>query len=389
VAKVYAAFVDAGFVVRQKHSIHDSESIRFVTDVLKAGNWHANLLYEGLHFEWISQPSMKYSERNNKSALDNISKLRETVESWHEAGFIELCDTAPLCVNPMTVAVQYNAVTDTTKYRLCIDLSCHVNNFIGKMPAKLDEFTLAQELISPGDYMVALDLENQFCQVRLHPEMKQYLGLQYRIPTALENFTNSVMPYGCKPAVAVATRLLKPVKAFVHRYDVKFSFYVDGGCISCASKVTCHAQLCFVIHVLHLCGWRIQWKKTIFSPSTSLSHQGFITDSVAMRYFITPDKWQKIHQHITAVHAAALANNSVSVTDVASLLGHITALRRSHGLVTVVMTRSLQHHLGLHTSVRFPHPLRSQHRRTNVHQRQPPRVSRPANSDGDGGGTHL
>jgi hypothetical protein len=103
--------------------------------------------------------------------------------------------------------------------------------------------------------------------------------------------------------------------------------------------------------VLHFCGWCIQWKKTICSPSTSLLHQGFITDSMAKRYFITSDKWQKIHQHITTVHAAAIANNPVSITDVASLLGCITALCRSHGLVTAVMSRSLQHQLGLHTFI--------------------------------------
>jgi hypothetical protein len=70
------------------------------------------------------------------------------------------------------VAVQYNAVTDSIKYRPCIDLSRHVNKFIADMTIKLDNLTVSQELIHPGDYMVARDLENQFFQVKLHPDIR-------------------------------------------------------------------------------------------------------------------------------------------------------------------------------------------------------------------------
>jgi hypothetical protein len=76
----------------------------------------------------------------------------------------------------MTVAVQYNAVTDSIKYRPCIDLSRFVNAKISKSSIKLDDLSLAQELIQPGDFMTSLDLENQFFQIRLHPDMYQYLG---------------------------------------------------------------------------------------------------------------------------------------------------------------------------------------------------------------------
>ena len=62
----------------------------------------------------------------------------------------------------MTVAVQHNLITNVTKYRPCIDLSRHVNKFIKDFPVKLDDLTVVEELVSPGDFMTALDLENQF-----------------------------------------------------------------------------------------------------------------------------------------------------------------------------------------------------------------------------------
>ena len=76
----------------------------------------------------------------------------------------------------MMFAVQYNATTDSTKYRPCIDLSRHIKLATAKSTVKLDDLSLVQELIEPEDYMPSLDLENQYFQVQLRPDMYQYMG---------------------------------------------------------------------------------------------------------------------------------------------------------------------------------------------------------------------
>ena len=40
----------------------------------------------------------------------------------------------------------------------------------------MDDLTVVEELVVPNDFMVALDLENQFFQIRLHPSMSKFLG---------------------------------------------------------------------------------------------------------------------------------------------------------------------------------------------------------------------
>jgi hypothetical protein len=84
-----------------------------------------------------------------------MAELRSTVATWEAGGFVQRLSAPPLCVNPMTVAVQYNATTDSTKYRPCIDLSRHVNLAIEKSTVKLDDLSLVQELIEPEDYMTS------------------------------------------------------------------------------------------------------------------------------------------------------------------------------------------------------------------------------------------
>ena len=236
-------------------------------------------------FDWFHSAPFRYCEPNNKSATENLSQLRTTVLEWETGGFIRRVSDQPFCCNPMTVAVQPNLQTGVTKYRPCIDLSRHVNNFISPCPAKLDDLTVVEELVVPNDFMVALDLENQFFQIRLHPSMSKFLGFMVPDLDGTPMFFHFlVMPYGCKPAVAVVTHMLKPLKSYFHKLGICFSVYVDDGRICAATADSCERQLHFVLDVLQRVGWCIQWKKTILVPTQQLLHLGFLIDSVSMRY---------------------------------------------------------------------------------------------------------
>jgi hypothetical protein len=301
-ADITASFAAAGFEIRDNRSIHDPQSIAFLRDIVGAGDWVINLLSHGLAFDWATGPPTAYVEPNNKSATTNMAELRSTVAAWEAGGFVQRLSAPPLCVNPMTVAVQCNATTDSTKYRPCIDLSRHVNLAIEKTTVKLDDLSLVQELIEPEDYMTSLDLENQYFQVRLRPDMYQYMGFMVPAEDGTPQFFQfTVMAYGCKPAVTVVTRLLRPIKAFLHRHGVKFSIYIDDGRISAATPQLCSEQMQFTLLVLQLAGWRVQWKKTTLIPTNRLLHLGFITDSVQMTYSITPEKWETVRLSLTGL----------------------------------------------------------------------------------------
>ena len=304
------------------------------------------LLREGLTFDWKTNPPGLYREKNNKSAMVNLPQLRETVTKWEHEGFIERLDSPPLCCNPMTVAVQYNLASNSVKYRPCIDLSRHVNKHIADMGVKLDDLRVSEALISPNDYMTALDLENMYLNIRLRNDMKKYLGFMVPFPDGDRFFQFCVMPFGIKPAVAIVTRLLKPVKAYFHRLGIKFSIYIDDGRVSAASSELCSRHMVFVLDILQRVGWHIQWKKTVLSPTQSLLYQGFITDSIQMKYILPAEKWEKISESIVKVLAVAAAGETVEARELAGLLGRLIAIRRSHGSIVQVLSRSMQHQLG-------------------------------------------
>ena len=65
--------------------IHSEHSKEFYYKVLKADKWTMDILQRGLviHFHSILP---EYSDKNNKSALDHIDKLKVIISEWEREG---------------------------------------------------------------------------------------------------------------------------------------------------------------------------------------------------------------------------------------------------------------------------------------------------------------
>jgi hypothetical protein len=76
--------------------------------------------------------------------------------------------------------------------------------------------------------------------------MTQYIGFMIPDPGGTPHYyTFQVMAYGCNPAVTIVTRLLRPIKAFLYRFDIKFTIYIDDGRFSVSSPDLCSEYMHF------------------------------------------------------------------------------------------------------------------------------------------------
>jgi hypothetical protein len=109
----------------------------------------------------------------------------------------------------MSVAAKYDPVKDKTKLRSVIDLSRHMNKCTCVSHVKMDNLSVAEELIAKDDYMASFDLAYQFFHVKLHQADKKFFGFALpRKDGGNDYFQFTVMAYGYSPAVEVVTRLL-------------------------------------------------------------------------------------------------------------------------------------------------------------------------------------
>jgi hypothetical protein len=334
---------------KSQFSIHSQEAILFHEKVLNAGSRVLNTLREGLVLDFVSQPG-RYFEDNNNSAKKHMDIVREKVQEWVTDSYVECLDNAEFCCSPLSVVVKYDALTEKTKFRVVLDLSRHVNQHIKNNSVKLDDLSVAEAVLEQGDFLTAYDLKNMFFHVRLHESMKKYFG--FAVPDKqgiVKYYRFNVLVYGCKPAVSIVTELLKPVKTYLHRLGVRTTIYVDDGRVAGETKAEASAKMSLCLTVLQLAGWNIQWEKTELNPEQELYYLGFVTDTVKMCYYTPPKKLELIHAAIAQTLDAAKQNRPISARDLATVVGKIAALRRSHGSIVHVMSRSTQHDLGVHT----------------------------------------
>ena len=328
------------------NSIHKPESVAYYADVVGASGWQLEVVQQGLKLDFEREPGA-YREDNNKSALQHLEVVRSKVAEWEAGGFVERLDSQPWCCNPLSVAVKYDPVADSTKYRPVIDLSRHVNKHIRELNVKLDDLSAAEVLISPGDFLTSFDLENQFFHVKLAPECKKYFGFALPLEGGGEQFFQfNIMAYGFAPAVGVVTKLLQPVKAYLHSKGIKLSIYVDDGRVAAASEQLALEQLAVTLEVLQSCGWNVQWLKTSTTAEQRHLHLGFYTDTVSMRYFFPDQKQQVVLDQLLQCLSGAEMGQPIRAKELAQLLGRLNSMRRSHGDIVGVMSRCCQHQLG-------------------------------------------
>ena len=197
-------------------NIHQAQFFPFWTDVLKCGDWHRNILREGLRLDFINGifPT-DYDEKNNLSARREPAFVHDSLDSMTSSGIINHVLVKPTCVNPLTVASR-DLDSGSRKLRLCWDGSRKINPMLKKMSVKLSHFPKAAEILYEGDYQVSLDLKSFYYHLMIYPPHQRYLGITADLPDGSRRFYQyTVLPFGLAPAAAIMTRLVKPILAYL------------------------------------------------------------------------------------------------------------------------------------------------------------------------------
>jgi hypothetical protein len=95
------------------------------------------------------------------------------------------------CTNPLSVVLKMEAETGKVKKRVVLDTSRHLNNYVVKQTVHLEDLPSTSAMVSKGDYMCAIDLENQFFHIQLAPEVKDYFGLTVQMKKGRRAFSGS------------------------------------------------------------------------------------------------------------------------------------------------------------------------------------------------------
>ena len=236
-----------------------------------------------------------YNESNNKSAIQETPFLQGKIAEWVQAGFVSAMNNKPNFVNPLSVVVRTDYSSGTVKKPPAIDLSRCVKKLIQGHHFTMDTLTNCESFVCNEDFQLVFDLENMYFHFKLHPDHRKYFS--FVLPDdqdQLRYYQFNAMCYGYSLAGYIGTRVIVPIKAFLHRLGRRISFYIDDSRILAQTFAECLYKAKFTLLVFQLCRFNIQWKKTMTEPVQVALYQRFLTDTINMRYLVQPDKFSLI-----------------------------------------------------------------------------------------------
>ena len=95
-----------------------------------------------------------------------MRKFKSVISEWESKDICEKVYFKPKCVNPLTMVVQTNPVTQEIKYRPVIDMSRPVNKYMIVPSCKLQDLNISEPWLEQDMFQTSLDLTSMFHHVK-------------------------------------------------------------------------------------------------------------------------------------------------------------------------------------------------------------------------------
>ncbi len=185
---------------------------------------------------------------------------------------------------------------EPTKPRLCINLM-YLNNWIQDKPFALDTLKDIPRSIVTGAFFTSLDDKSGFDNVKLSPNSYSLVGFQW----GGFYFQFRTLCFGFKLSSYIYHTInLQPTSYIRKQFHIPIFLYIDDRLIEEArvpnlSSGSDRAKVSnyIVCQLLVRLGYCINLDKSVFVPTQTPVHLGFIVDSVNSCFRLTLDKKEK------------------------------------------------------------------------------------------------
>ena len=262
----------------------------------------------GYHLEFETTPHQvnlpkfpKFSERKTAFMESEIRKLI----SKGAVTEVSPCDNEFIS----TVFLVPKKIGD---FRPVINLKL-LNQFVEKIHFKMENIRMALNCISPGEFIVSIDLKDAYFSVPIFQPHRKYL----RFLWSFKRYEFACLPFGYSLAPRVFNKIFKPVIPYFRFLGFSVIIFIDDLILIASSYDECLQQLEVLKQTLCKLGFTVNVEKSQLVPVNEIIYLGFIINSIAMRLRLPAVKLEKI----VSACKALLAKHQPSVTDFAKVTG--------------------------------------------------------------------
>ena len=261
-------------------------------------------------------PLFKKPKKADQVFVSRMSKSRTTkkedIELLLAKGVIIECkNTKDQFISPHFVVQKADGSS-----RFILNLK-KFNKYVSKEHFKMENLKITTKLISPGDFMATIDLQDAYLTIPVHKNSQKYL--RFKFGNKLYQFV--CLPFGLSTSPFAFTKLLKPVMRFLRKRGYISGIYLDDLLCIGNTYEECEKNVKETISLLQKLGFIINYKKSKLIPSTSCTYLGAEINSNECIIKLTKKKRENIIKNLKEL----LEKESWKIVEFAKVIGKLVA----------------------------------------------------------------
>lgn len=275
--------------------------------------------------------------RNNRSARNNITFVREEVKNLLERGVVSQVSEVPKVVNPLTVA--YNK---KGKPRLVLDCR-HINHFLHTFKFKYEDIKLAEVMFENGSFLFTFDLKSAYHSIDINRKHRQLLGFAVQDGGKMKWYVFNSLPFGIASAGHIFTKVLRVVVAFWRAKGHRIIMFLDDGIGGAKNFDLAVRSSNFAKETLMSLGFLLAEEKCQWEPVQQAIWLGHYIDMQEAKLYITEERIRRLEIALESLLCQTERDqySLIHVKVLASVVGQIISLQHVVGKKVRLLTRQM------------------------------------------------
>lgn len=202
-------------------------------------------------------------------------------------------------------------------WRFILNLK-RLNEFIIAPHFKMEDWKTVIHLLSPGDFLASIDLEDVYFFLLIHQEDRKFL--RFRFQGRLFQFR--ALPFGLASEPYIFTKILKPILYSLREKGFLSVAYLDDFLLIGSSYGQCLKNISTTLNLFSSLGFMVNRHKSMLTPARSARYLGFIFDTEDFSMSIPPNKRNKLLQKTLSI----LSKESCKIRCFASFIGSLISV---------------------------------------------------------------
>lgn len=168
----------------------------------------------------------------------------------------------------------FNVAKKDVGARSVINLRPLNSNYVDTVHFKMSCMNTVLQMISKGDFLVSIDLEQCYYHYAVYVPHKKYLVFQW-----LDKFYCCLTtPFGLACMPRICTKTISVLLSALRKQNIQVVAFLDDLALRASSRLACKQSMHLAIKEIFSFGYIPNFKKSLLKPTQRLLHLGYIID---------------------------------------------------------------------------------------------------------------